>query len=190
MRIAFSGTASTGKTTLIKELFKHKEFNQYNLKFLTTDARSILDSLGFKQMDLMTKEQTRHFQRIYFQKKIEIESNKKNIIVDRSFADVASYWLVRECDNNISIAGELIDKACRLSKEYDLHFYFPYGIIPFEDDGYRSRNETQRNQIGEQIKLFLNEWKIKFVQIDTDSLEKRVGIVLEQLSFLTSKYEQ
>ena len=189
MKIAFTGTASTGKTTLIKELYKNNEFNQFKLEFLTTDARSILDSLGFKQMDFMTKFQTKQFQEIYFQKKIKNEIDKDNIIVDRSFVDVASYWLIRECENNVALAGKLIEDSCKQSKKYDLHFYFPYGIIPFEDDGYRSRNESQRKQIGEQIKKFLDEWGIKYVLLDTDDLDEKVGIVISQLRFLTRKYE-
>jgi len=187
MRIAFTGTASTGKTTLIKELFKRAEFKQFELIFLTTDARYILDSLGFKQMDLMTKEQKKYFQQIYLEKKIDLESNRNNIIVDRSFVDVASYWLVRECDNDISLAGKLVDDASRLTKKYDLHFYFPYGIIPFEDDGYRSRDEEQRKQIGEQIKHFLEEWGIKYVQMNTPILSERVNMVLTQLNSLIGK---
>lgn len=84
----------------------------------------------------MTREQTIHFQKIYFKRKKLIEVKEENFIVDRSFVDVASYWLVRECDNNLEIANELINEAKILSKSYDLHFYFPYGLISFEDDGY------------------------------------------------------
>jgi nicotinamide riboside kinase len=184
MRIAFTGTAATGKTTLIKELFNCSEFDQFKLAFLTTDARSILSSLGFKQMDLMTKEQTIFFQKLYFEKKQKTESNAVDFIVDRSFVDVASYWLVRDCNNDISLAKEIIDDACKFSKKYDLHFYFPHGIIPFEDDGYRSKNEFQRKQIDEQIKLFLEEWGIKYVQLDAFDLNERVKIVINELNQL------
>ena len=183
MRIAFTGTSSTGKTTLIKELFKHDEFKSYNMNFSTTDARSLLDNMGAKQMDLMTDAQRMTFQKLYFEKKKEQELEKDNFIVDRSFVDVASYWLVRECKNDISLANEnnLLLQSKKFSMRYDMHFYFPYGIIPFEADGYRSENDNQRQEIGTQIHTFLNEWNLKHIILDTDNLFDRVKIVLETL---------
>lgn len=186
MKIAFTGTSSTGKTTLIKELFKHGDFKSCNLNFSTTDARSLLDNMGAKQMDLMTDTQRMTFQKLYFQKKKEQELEKNNFIVDRSFVDVASYWLVRECKNDISLANknDLLVESKELSMKYDIHFYFPYGIIPFEADGYRSENDKQRQEIGVQIHTFLNEWNLKYVSLDTDNLSERVKIVIETLQGL------
>ena len=181
MRIAFTGTASTGKTTLINELFKKKEFLDYQLIFLKTDARSILDSMGFRQMDLMNIEQTQIFELRYFDLKKENETNNSNFITDRSFVDGASYWLNRDCANDLSLANSFINKSCRLSLQYDLHFYFPYGIIPFEGDGYRSENETLRKNIGDSIKLFLDDWSIKYIPLSTANLNDRVDIVLNEL---------
>jgi len=186
MKIAFTGTSSTGKTTLIKELFKNDEFESYNLNFSTTDARLLLDNMGAKQMDLMTDTQRMTFQKLYFRKKKEQELEKDNFIVDRSFVDVASYWLVRECKNDISLANEnnLLIQSKEFSTRYDIHFYFPYGIIPFEADGYRSENDKQRQEIGIQIYTFLNEWNLKYISLDTENLSERVKIVIETLQGL------
>lgn len=186
MKIAFTGTSSTGKTTLIKELFKNDDFKSYKLNFSTTDARSLLNDMGAKQMDLMTDAQRITFQKLYFQKKKEQEFEKDNFIVDRSFVDVASYWLVRECKNDISFANknDLLMKSKAFSTEYDIHFYFPYGIIPFEADGYRSENDKQRQEIGVQIHTFLNEWQLKYVSLNTANLSERVKIVMETLQGL------
>jgi nicotinamide riboside kinase len=190
MKIALTGSTSTGKTTLVRELYKNDEFKRYNLEFLTVDARSILDSLGFKQMDLMTKEQTREFQKICFRTKKEIELGKDNFIVDRSFIDVASYWLVREWDYDMNNAKNLIDESRILAWQYDLHFYFPYGIIPFEADGYRSNDENQREAIDIQIKKFLIEWNIDFVSLNTIYMADRVNIVIKEMrNFINSRYE-
>jgi nicotinamide riboside kinase len=186
MKIAFTGTSSTGKTTLINELFKHDDFKSYKLSFSTTDARSLLNDMGAKQMDLMTDAQRITFQKLYFQKKKEQELEKNNFIVDRSFVDVASYWLVRECKNDIALANEndLLLKSKALSMEYDVHFYFPYGVIPFEADGYRSENDNQRKEIGVQIHTFLNKWQLKYVSLDIADLSERVKIVIKTLQGL------
>jgi len=183
MKIAFTGTSSTGKTTLIRELFKYDEFKSHKLTFSTTDARSLLKDMGAKQMDLMTDAQRMTFQKLYFQKKQEQELNKDNFIVDRSFVDVASYWLIRECKNDISIANknDLLIKSKAFSMKYDMHFHFPYGIIPFEADGYRSENDKQRKEIGTQIHTFLKEWKLKYISLNMVDLTKRVEIVMEAL---------
>lgn len=181
MKIAFVGTSSTGKTTLITELFKHKDFKNFKLEFLTTNARGILNSMGFNQMDFMSNEQRKKFQYIYFEKKCQGEKNKSNFITDRSFVDVASYWLVRECNYNLLMAEELLTKSETLSKKYDLHFYFPYGIIPFQPDGYRSENENQRKEIGDQMKHFLVDWGIRHVSLDTDILKERVQMVINEI---------
>ena len=183
MKIAFTGTSSTGKTTLIKELFKYDDFKSYNLNFSTTDARSLLNNMGAKQMDLMTDSERIAFQKLYFQKKREQELGKDNFIVDRSFVDVASYWLVRECKSNVSLANEndLLIKSKVFSMKYDIHFYFPFGLIPFESDGYRSQNNSQRKKIGVQIHTFLNEWQLKYISLDTKDLTKRVEIVMDTL---------
>jgi nicotinamide riboside kinase len=181
MKIAFTGTSSTGKTTLVKALFDHEDFRRFDLKFLTVDARSILDELGFKQMDLMPKDEVVLFQKLYFERKIKMEFDVEDIIVDRSFVDVASYWLVRDCENQLDRAKNLVDESYSYSMKYDLHFYFPYGIIPFVDDGYRSKNERQRKTVGDQIKCFLDDWNIKYVQLDTPCLDERVKIVIQEL---------
>lgn len=184
MRIAFTGTASTGKTTLINEVLKYDEFKMLNLEFVPTDARLILDSMGFKSMDKMSVEQTSIFQKKYFYKKIDLEHNRKSFITDRSFIDIASYWLIRDCNNDFSKASQLIEVARNKSFNYDIHFYFPYGIIPFEDDGYRSRNEHQREQIGKQIIKFCIDWKINYITLDTPDLQKRVKVVLNTINSL------
>lgn len=184
MKIAFTGNSSTGKTTLIKELFKYNDFKSFKLSFFTTDARSLLNAMGAKQMDLMTNTETIAFQKLYFQKKRDDELGKDNFIVDRSFVDVASYWLIRECKNDFSLAKDLVMKSKVLSMKYDIHFYFPYGIIPFKSDGYRSENEIQRKEIGSQIKIFLDEWNLRYISLDTSDLKKRVEIVMYTLQGL------
>jgi nicotinamide riboside kinase len=184
MKIAFTGTASTGKTTLVNELLKNEEFKRFKLKFVTTDARSILESLGFKQMDLMTKQQRIDFQKFYFEKKKELESNIDNYITDRSFVDVASYWFIRDLNGKQSPKDKIIEEARIISKSYDLHFYFPYGIIPFDNDGYRSKDEIQRKEIGTQIFKFLKEWGISYIELNESDINKRVQRVIDVLNQL------
>ncbi len=181
MKIAFTGTASTGKTTLINELYKIEKFKNLNIEFITADARSILESMGYMQIDEMSASQVKLFQRQYLQKKIYLEENKNDFITDRSYIDIAAYWLVRDCNDDFEKAKEVLEISKKKVQEYDIHFYFPYGVIPFEDDGYRSRNEEFRKKIGDQIENFCIDWNINFITINTPDIKERIKIVLDYI---------
>src|SRR4051812_17933176 len=96
MRIAFTGTSSTGKTTLARELMRVPEFANVVGTFLTEDARALLRELAHKSMDTMSRDELRRFQEEYFQRKAKKEQGAGSFLVDRSFVDVAAYWLVRD----------------------------------------------------------------------------------------------
>jgi len=182
MKIALTGTSSTGKTTLAKALLKEKSFYKYVTKFLSADARSILDKKGFHSMDRMTKQDIIEFQREYVSTKSEMENLEDNFITDRSFVDCASYWLIRDTfDMDASIQNTLISECYIQALKYDLHIYLPFGIIPFESDGYRSENIDIHERIDEQINSFLIEWHIKYLTLGMDSLEERIRTVIKYL---------
>lgn len=184
MKIAITGASSTGKTALAKELLKRNEFHKYASKFLSTDARGLLALMGYKSMDLMTKEETLKFQEKYFLKKTNIELNKNNFITDRSYVDGAAYWLIRDAyDLPNELQQPFINKSKIKACEYDLHIYLPFGVIEFESDGYRSENIDFHKQIDIQIKYYLNKWGINYITLSTPILEKRVEYVLNYLKY-------
>ena len=185
MKIAFTGAESTGKTTLVEKLYNHPEFREFEFEFVTADARSILDSMGCKLLDNMSCNQIKEFQRAYFDKKKHLEKEAKgNIIVDRSFVDIASYWLVRDFAYDFNAAKEVVEECQILSYRYDFHFYFPHDVISLKDDGYRSRYEEMRVAVGEQIESFLKDWNIAYMRLETDNIEDRANIVINQLNIL------
>jgi len=58
MKIAFTGSSSTGKTTLAKEISKLIP----TLEYLTVDARSIIESFNIVNVDNLSKENYKIFQ--------------------------------------------------------------------------------------------------------------------------------
>ncbi|WP_437304473.1 ATP/GTP-binding protein [Sorangium sp. So ce388] len=181
MKIAFTGASSTGKTTLVRSIIAKNESQRYFSQFLTADARAILDELGFHSMDDMSRSQLRAFQLSYFYRKQQIEQNQDNFITDRSFVDVAAYWVLRDTFDVPEEQARLVLPCSREASKYDIHFYFPYGLINFEPDGYRSNDIIFHQRIDSQILLLLESWRLPYVRIQTANHEERIKYVLSCL---------
>jgi len=179
MKIAFTGSSSTGKTTLAKRLMGVEAFSDRVGDFITEDARSLLCSLGHSSMDNMNREELRAFQQLYFKQKAEHEMNQTRFLVDRSFVDVAAYWLVRDAFDLPTVDQSEFENICRaIACAYDLHIHFPIGQIPFTSDGYRSEDVDFHRRIAEMIELLLAKWNVNFVSIISADLDSRTQQVL------------
>lgn len=73
MRIALTGSSSTGKTTLGKRLMENRRCADAVGEFVNEDARSLLRSLGHGNMDRMSRAELRQFQNLYF---LQISQNE------------------------------------------------------------------------------------------------------------------
>jgi nicotinamide riboside kinase len=182
MKIAITGSSSTGKTTLAISLLNENRFHKYATNFLSADARSLLIKGGFKNMDNMTTRQTMMFQTQYFYRKKKIENEQSNFITDRSFIDIAAYWFIRDSINEPrKIQNKLIDLCKIENQKYDFLIYLPFGLIEFENDGYRSKNLDFHRTIDNQIKIFLEQWNTNYIALNTNILTQRINTVLEYL---------
>jgi nicotinamide riboside kinase len=187
MKIAFTGSSSTGKTTLAKRLMGVASFSERVGDFITEDARSLLRSLGHSSMDNMHREELRVFQQLYYTQKADHEMNRTRFLVDRSFVDVAAYWLVRDAfDLPIVDQSEFENKCRTLALAYDLHIHFPIGQIPFTSDGYRSEDIDFHSRIAEMIEQVLAKWSVRFISITSSDLDSRVQQVLNAVETFDS----
>ena len=186
MRIALTGASSTGKTTLAGSLMREPWFRQHVDDFLTTNARGLLERMGHKSMDRMRRDELRQFQRGYLLLKQQMEEGRNRYLTDRSFVDVAAYWLRRDATELApELRAELVE-VCRVAaRRYDLHVYCPFGAVEFEPDGYRSDDVRSHGEIGEQIASLLSEWGIKFITLDTADHEERIARVLAEVRALS-----
>lgn len=185
MKISLTGSSSTGKTTLVRALMDNPEFSKYAFKFLSVDGRRLLKKLGFNHMDSMSREQLMDFQLQYFAMKIQNELCQKEFITDRSFVDVASYWIVRDTFDKSEAEQNILLIPCMAeSQEYDITFYLPFGAIPFQADGYRPESFEFNSRIDNEIQLFLDKWKINYCRLDSGNLSDRVSMVLNELAKL------
>lgn len=135
MRIAISGPANSGKTTLIKEFIN--TWPKY-----VTPVESYRDVLAEKQLShsLETTEETQSIILNYMIEQLKKYENKSHIIYDRCPLDVLVYTLVACEENKVSVefTAEIIDKVRESLSLLDAIFVLPYNEnIPIEDNGIR-----------------------------------------------------
>ena len=156
--------------------------------FITEDARALLRTLGHTSMDAMSRADLRTFQKRYLAQKSENERNRSRFLVDRSYADVAAYWLVRDSfDLSVTVQNSFEQRCQKLASKYDLHVYFPFGQIPFESDGYRSEDLDFHQQIDLKILELLDRWGVAYMVVQSSDLEARVQQVLSETLKYSSK---
>lgn len=188
MKIALCGAGSTGKTTLALAIIEDPEIKKIGMKTLDVDARSMIGSMGHKCIDSMSVQERRTFEINYIEKKIQIEHNQNNYITQRSFADPASYWVVRDAaGESDDFKAPIVERCKNLSKVYDLHIFLPFGLIPYENDGWRSSDVSQFYAVSNQIEHFLKVWNIDYLRIETGNFTERVRIVKK---YILDKYAE
>lgn len=182
--IAFSGTASVGKTTLIKPLIslleeQHKE----PVKYITEVARS-LQSRGFK----INKEATSSTQRMIEEEYRRLESENSSFIKvsDRSIIDRLSYTMTNEGSGIDETKKELLDwydaNIINYCQRYSYLFHIPLtDDLHLELDGVRSTDEAYRCEIDQLQKDIINKYKLK-VHTLSGTTEERMSTVKKVLN--------
>ena len=182
MKIALTGSSSTGKSTLAATLLANDEFKRFANRLLHVDGRRMLASMGCQSMDKMSREQLKQYQLAYYAKKKEIEAFQSDYITDRSYVDIAAYWIIRDSYDMPEAERDILLHSCRTeAKKYDLTVHLPFGLLEFEPDGYRPEDTALNKEIDHQIKILLTDWNIVHLTINTTSLSERVEIVLSAL---------
>lgn len=172
MKIALTGCSSTGKTTLAKRLVDIPPLTGH--RFLPGDARGLLYEMGIS-LQAASQDDLMQFQRTYLAQKRRREEGCANYVVDRSYVDVAAYWVAY----GLSTGGEdgFIRTCHSLAVQYDLHCYFPPDLLPFDADGFRGDDRDRRATVDRCIREFLEMWQLRFVSISTDEISTRLAAV-------------
>lgn len=184
MKIALTGSSSSGKTTLVKALRNNPVFISKVPHYVHVDARALLREMNHASMDKMTVEELRQFQKKYFKEKVDREKDGDFYITERSYVDIAAYWMIRDAIDYVGPDNNIIDKCKILSKSYSLHIYLPFGIVPFTSDGYRSENVELHKSIDKKIEDLLIKWELKFLRLNTAHVSYRVSTVLKYIASL------
>lgn len=135
MRIAFTGSGGTGKTTTLKELNKTLKY-----PVIHEGVRQYLKDHNLKHLRELSPMDTLKMQNWLLDQK-EISEKQSDFIADRTSVDnlvYAMYWLGREDDMQNLLMHYMKRCMKHAVNSYDLIVVFPHGAIPLEDDGVRS----------------------------------------------------
>jgi nicotinamide riboside kinase len=182
MKIGFCGASSTGKSSLIDHLFRCPPFAMTCCERVTIDARAIIRKAGFDSIDQMNSRDLQDFQQDYFKRKIELESTRASFCCDRSFVDIAAFWLERDAINETEDRRAGLANSCRAhALQYDIHVFCPFGVIPFEDDGYRSLDLASHERVSNRIRTLLADWGLTWIELESQDIARRAKQVLDAI---------
>lgn len=175
-RLVIIGAASSGKTTLAKELSK-----KLRLKLIPEQARIICNKLGYK--NIYNIKNTKEFRLLVLNEQIKLEEKYKNFISDRGTIDCWVHWLRWNIETAKSYESE---KYYKLAKNQALKYsniiYIPR-LIKLKSDGFRWNDEDYQNQIDRLFKETLLSWELMSRTIVARSikLKDRIREVLDNL---------
>lgn len=190
MRIALTGSSSTGKTTLLEDLLSTSLFKESGISSVKIDIRKIVDSMKVnadgKGCD---RNSLRAFQWAVLQEKVRAEEPFELFITDRSTVDMAAYWLVRDSDGTLDEEGKKYLSKCReLASRYDLHIHLPFGAIPFTEDGQRPLSEAFNKNTCKTIKDLLLKWNLTHISLSESGRKERADEVISYLCDHKNKF--
>jgi len=173
MKVAFTGTSSTGKTTTAVRLAKSGILSKLKLHHLEfPDTRKCLD----KRVDKLSDVEKLAYQQQRFDDKLRCESVCDEYIVERSYVDLLAYRSLISPYPSIDEINMHIQQA----RKYSIHFFFPHGVIPYEGDGFRPSNEYSVD-ISNRIQEILNSHEINYVTLNDIKIELRCKIVENEI---------
>jgi len=135
LRVAFTGAASTGKTTLMNFVAE-----TFGLQPNPVGARSVAQAMGFESpYDADAAGRRAEMQRRIVTEKIAWEAAHESFVTDRTTLDNLTYTILHDVD---SLDEELYEKHVEAVRRYTHIFYCPQGYVPFKPDGVRRNSET------------------------------------------------
>lgn len=186
MKIYFIGTASSGKTTLAKAISL-----KTSLPLLPEVARQILAEKEIPLDSLRTDlELINKFQKEIFYRQIHEESRDKDFVSDRSLIDALAYTA-----QYTSLLPELINTdECKkyFSEMKDTKTSLVFFVRPnkamMKADGIRETLVWEEMvQIDAMIKFIMEANDIKYVSINSTSIQERINLVMNVINLFILK---
>lgn len=169
MKINFTGTQETGKTTSTYSLSTELKKRKKDVNIITEAARSCPFEINEgatieAQLWILAKMMER-----------ELESKAEITICDRTLLDVLVYT------ERVAppVANDLKPFIAGFMKSYDVIFYMDINKDFLIDDGIRSTNKEFQNEIKELLDLNIDALDVEVVRLDSD--KERLDFVLEMI---------
>lgn len=168
MKIAFTGSHGTGKTTLAKKISE-----DLNLELITNISRNYYQSKGIQDFEVLTKEERWIHQKNLFTLEIIEESKYTNFVTDRSVIDFLAYTILYS-KSSLVYMTRLIELTKKVTLKYDYLFLLPIEFSYQPEIGRASR-ETQI-EVDECIKFLIDTLKLPHF-ILKGTIEERLRLI-------------
>ena len=176
MRIYFVGSHATGKTTMTRWVSR-----RYGIPMITEVARSVLAELETNFDTLRTDmERVGDYQRRVFERQIATERlQEKGFVSDRAFDNLAYAAEHALCLGDImsETGSDDVRRYMEWVNEGVVFFVRPHRSL-LKEDGVRAGVDWDSVvRIDGMVKLLLEQYRIRYMPIDTPSMQERVRAV-------------
>lgn len=174
-RIAISGSAGTGKSTLARRLAA-----ELGVPYIGEGMREYLESTGVDLHTLGWDGVRALVQRLWEERKEAEARCAAGFVADRSSYDFAAFWLYYRFAQPDPETQILLAEATEAGR-YDAVFVLPWGTIPLEADGVRSTDPYVQLHTQMLIEGFVRRHAARVVDVRAAGLDERVAAVLAAL---------
>ncbi len=133
-RIAISGSAGTGKTTLGKRLA-----SELGVPFVEEGMRRRIEK-GFRPHGYGAREWAVLVRDLWEEHRAAEDAAQDGFVADRSSLDFAAFWLHYGLHEDVEATERFVAEMRAHAERYDRIVLLPWGAIPLVDDGVRSTN--------------------------------------------------
>lgn len=175
MRIAFLGSSSTGKTTMLEEIYPR--FSDL------TKVTEVTRDLSKKENLRLNEQSTDESQDLIFNSYAELLETYENQLSDRCILDplVFTTWLYKNDKVHENIYKKQFVYTRKHIHNYDFLFYFPIKDFPLVKDDFRSEDEEFRKEIDLLFKEYIELFNIKVYEVPVASVEERKEFILNTI---------
>ena len=171
-RIAISGSAGTGKSTLARRLA-----TSLGLPYIGEGMREYLERTGTNLHDLGHEGVRAVVLELWEARKQAEEEAREGFVADRASYDFGAFWMYYRFAGPDALTEQLFAETLAPGR-YDRVYVLPWGRIPLVADGIRSPDRWTQLHVQLLIEGMLRRHAPDFVEIISVDVEGRLAEVL------------